>query len=65
MYMFEIMRWSNFRKLSYDRQRFFVKIVKSDVEKAAAENGMSPERVYYWYLKGLYGGDRRVEASEC
>lgn len=67
MYMFELMRRSVFQKFSYDQQRFFAKMIMRDVEKAAVETGRPVESVYYWYSKGLYGGDRKIdmEVPEC
>ena len=60
MYLFELMQKKNFEKLSTDQQTFYSKMITKEVERVAKEKNMKPEEVYYWFSKGLYGGDREI-----
>ena len=60
MYLFELMQNKNFEKLSPEQQMFYSKLITNEVERVAEEKDMKPEEVYYWFSKGLYGGDRKV-----
>lgn len=54
------MKNKNFEKLSPDQQMSYSKLITNEVERVAEEKDMKPEEVYYWFSKGLYGGDREV-----
>lgn len=60
MYLFELMQKKNFEILSSDQQTFYSKMITKEVERVAKENNMKPEEAYYWFSKGLYGGDREI-----
>ena len=60
MRIFELLQGQHFKKMTWEQQKFLCKIVKKDVEKAAKESNLTEQVVYYYYTKGLYGGDRDI-----
>lgn len=60
MRMFEYMNKNVIETLPPERRQFITKMIMRDVEKIAKEKGISEEKAYELYSKGLYGGDREV-----
>ena len=60
MKVFELCKKSNMKDMDPDQQLFTAKMIVREVQKIAREKNISEEEAYYWYSKGLFGGDREI-----
>ncbi len=61
MYLFELTQKGKLDSLTPDQRQFYSKRLVAEVERVAKEKGATPEEVYYWFSKGIYGGDRWIQ----
>lgn len=62
MRLFEYMKPSVINSLEPTRQKFVAKMIKREVEQLVKEKEMTEQEAYFWLSKGLYGGDRDIDA---
>ena len=66
MYMFEFTKRQNMLKLDDEEaKRAIAQKIISDVKRIAKEYNISEEKAYYYYSKGLFGGDNKVIVNGC
>lgn len=62
MKLFEYMNRENMLSLDESGRRFVAKMIVREVQKVAAQQGISEEEAYRLISKGLYGGDREIDS---